>query len=354
MPKYIGYTHTATALRVLSIVNLAFCIPSFISAGWESFLSGLTLSLNTSFSLLLLLPDNYKDFRRSIISAGVAVLISFSASVSAIAGWIRPALALLSLAAIVPLSVCFIFRSFDMLRDVQFLMMTASGWEIMISMIKCTFISFSSVIAVMAFVSVILSDICGLWIAFSSSLAALLTYVILFLRSITGTAFVTWSGENAPVCDNDVSKSAYLNAGEGTDKFIYSKICKYMEDSRPYLNPFYSLDNMSKDIATNKTYISKVLNENSALNFCQWVTRYRVEFAREQFLKDPSLKVRELSDMSGFNSQVTFNMAFKLFYGVTPGQWCKEQRDLNTRQEHTSSQKAAAQSAPKGSSSRDG
>ena len=159
MPKYIGYTHTATALRVLSIVNLAFCIPSFISAGWESCLAGLTLSLNTSFSVVLLL-------------------------------------------------------------------VTASGCQIMVSVIKCAVVSFSSVIADMAFVSVILSDICGLWIAFSSSLAALLAYVILFLRSITGTAFVTWSGENAPVCDNDVSKSAYLNAGEGTDMFIYSKICK--------------------------------------------------------------------------------------------------------------------------------
>lgn len=354
MPKYIGYTHTATALRVLSIVNLAFSVPSFTLAGWESFLSGLTMSLNTSLSLLLMLPDNYRDFKRTILSAGVAVLISLSASVSAIAGWIRPALALLSVAAVLPLSVCFVFRSFDMLRDVQFLMMTASGWEIMISMIKCTFISFFSVIAALAFASVVLSGIGGLWIAFPSSLAALLIYIVLFLRSITGTAFVTWSGENTPLCDNDVSKSAYLNAGEGTDKFIYSKLCRFMKDNRPFLNPLYSLDNLAKDIATNKTYISKILNENSDLNFCQWVNRYRVDFAREQFVKDPSLKVRELSDMSGFNSQVTFNMAFKLFYGVTPGQWCKEQRDLNTRQGHPSSQKEAERSDSKGSSSRDG
>ena len=65
-----------------------------------------------------------------------------------------------------------------------------------------------------------------------------------------------------------------------------------------------------------------------------------MEFARDQFIKDPSLKVRDLSEMSGFNSQVTFNMSFKLFYELTPGQWCKDQRDLLAKQEHPSSHQA--------------
>ena len=30
MPKYISYSFTATALRVLSVVNLAFSIPAFM------------------------------------------------------------------------------------------------------------------------------------------------------------------------------------------------------------------------------------------------------------------------------------------------------------------------------------
>lgn len=181
-----------------------------------------------------------------------------------------------------------------------------------------------------------------MWIAVPAAIVAMLAYAVLLMRSVVGAPFVVWSGDNSPVCDNDAGKSAYLDAGESTDKYMYGKICQFMEDNKPFLNPMYSLDNMARDLASNKTYISKLLNDNSNLNFCQWVNRYRVDFARDQFVKDPSLKVRELSEMSGFNSQVTFNMAFKLFYEVTPGQWCKEQRDLNTRQEHLSSQQAAA------------
>ena len=340
MPKYMSYSYAASALRVLSVVNLAFGIPAFLTAGWESFLSGLTMCLNTSASILLLIPDNYRDFKRSIVSAAAALLISMSASVTAICGEIRPALALLSISAVLPLSLCYALRSFDMLRDVPFLMITASGWELMISMIKCTFVSFSNVIGTLAFASVVLSGAGGMWVAVPAALAAVIFYAVIFLRSITGTPFVTWMGDSSPMCDNDVSKSAYLDAGEGTDKYMYKKLCKYMEDNKPFLNPLYSLDNLARDMVSNKSYISRVLNENSSLNFCQWVNLYRVEFARDQFIKDPSLKVRDLSEMSGFNSQVTFNMSFKLFYELTPGQWCKDQRDLLAKQEHPSSHQA--------------
>ena len=344
MPKYISYSFTATALRVLSVVNLAFSIPAFMPFGWESFLTGAVMSLNVSLSILLMLPDNYRDFKRSMASAGAAVLISLPASAMAISGLVRPAMALLSAASVIPVSVCYAFRTFNMLKDVPFLMMTASGWEIMISMIKCTYVSFSNILGSLAFASVAISGMGGLWISIPGCLAAVLTYSVVFIRSISGVPFVIWTADASPICDNDVYKTAYLDVGDGTDKFMYKKICRYMEESRSFLNPLYSLDNMARDLTSNKTYISKVLNDNSNLNFCQWVNRYRVEFSRELFVKDPSLKVRELSEMSSFNSQVTFNMAFKLFYEVTPGQWCKEQRDLLVRQERHSSRKGPERS----------
>lgn len=42
------------------------------------------------------------------------------------------------------------------------------------------------------------------------------------------------------------------------------------------------------------------------------------------FRKDPRLKVTEAAELSGFNSAVSFNMAFKVNTGMTPSEWLQE------------------------------
>ena len=56
----------------------------------------------------------------------------------------------------------------------------------------------------------------------------------------------------------------------------------------------------------------------------KWV--YRVIHAVELFRSDTSLKVLELASKSGFNSGVSFGMAFRLYMGEKPGDWCRREK----------------------------
>lgn len=109
-------------------------------------------------------------------------------------------------------------------------------------------------------------------------------------------------------------------------KALYKKILDYFEEKKPYLDEDVSLEDISRNLYTNKAYLSKTVNVLSGQNFRQFVNYYRVEYAIELIRRDPHLKVEELAMMSGFHNPVSFNMAFRLFKGKTPSEWIHEHR----------------------------
>ena len=102
---------------------------------------------------------------------------------------------------------------------------------------------------------------------------------------------------------------------------VFQRAVRYMEEKRPYLDEKLSLEQFSKAIFSNKGYVSKNINYYSGKNFRQFVNWYRILHAVELMKADPHLRMEEVSMLSGFNSTVSFNMAFRLFEGKTPTQW---------------------------------
>lgn len=102
---------------------------------------------------------------------------------------------------------------------------------------------------------------------------------------------------------------------------LYAKIVKCMEEEKPFLDPDFSEADMLQYVLTNKSYLSRTVNVCSGMNYKQFVNSYRIRYAIELMKGDRRLKVRELARSSGFNNVVTFNMSFKLFVGVTPGEY---------------------------------
>ena len=110
-------------------------------------------------------------------------------------------------------------------------------------------------------------------------------------------------------------------------RMMFERVCRYMDEQKPFLSEFYSQDDMSQAMLTNKTYISKVINGCTGMNFSQFVNNHRVRYSMDLFRKNPRLKVTELALMSGFHNGVTYNLAFKLFVGQTPSEWCRRCRE---------------------------
>ena len=102
---------------------------------------------------------------------------------------------------------------------------------------------------------------------------------------------------------------------------VYSRSVRLMEEKQLYLDADLNLDSFSRDVFSNKVYVSKNINYYAGCNFRQFVNRYRINYALELMRDNPRMRMEEVAIMSGFRSSVPFNMAFRLFVGKTPTEW---------------------------------
>ena len=79
-------------------------------------------------------------------------------------------------------------------------------------------------------------------------------------------------------------------------------------------------------------YISKAICAYTGRNFCQFVNYYRIAYAVELFRSNPNMKIVDISSRSGFNSSVSFTMAFRLFMGDKPSDWFRRERAILQKQ----------------------
>lgn len=110
------------------------------------------------------------------------------------------------------------------------------------------------------------------------------------------------------------------------------RLIKYFEKDKPYLNKDLSIIEVSVYLYTNKTYLSKIINDYMGQNFNQFTNSYRIEEVKRLFIADRNLTIQELCKKSGFGCMASFTIAFRIFLGSSPADWCKairNQWDIN-------------------------
>lgn len=80
---------------------------------------------------------------------------------------------------------------------------------------------------------------------------------------------------------------------------------------------------LSKQLGTNRTYLSNFINENYGENFNSWVNQLRIEEAK-QFLKNEELPLHEVAERVGFTDLAHFSKTFKSITGDPPSTWRKK------------------------------
>lgn len=114
-------------------------------------------------------------------------------------------------------------------------------------------------------------------------------------------------GENAP-SDNEIIK-------------LMESVTKKMEDEKCFRRKGLTITDIAKEIGTNSKYISRCVNTVTGKTFTDLVNDYRITFAQELLRANPSMKIMEVWEESGFSSEVSFFRNFKARTGKTPSQW---------------------------------
>ena len=127
--------------------------------------------------------------------------------------------------------------------------------------------------------------------------------------------------ETSPIYQVVVDDSSYVD--------LYEKLLYYFNTEKPYLQSGINVADVANHLSSNKTYLSRLLNEKLSQNFNQFVNAFRVKEAQRLVTEEGPVGLKELCKRAGFTSMASFTVAFKLNTGMTPGEWCKKQKRLH-------------------------
>lgn len=219
-----------------------------------------------------------------------------------------------------------IYRHLSVIRNV---MRMGSVWTSLCSCVDAVYMLIISCIAAI-YISIwtMTEDTYVSAIVFSILLA--LYQVALSVRKVNSSVFVLWTDHERRIVESmKLTQLEVSGDNSGYDRLyqtIYERILECFENTKPYLDPELSINDIVEKVYSNKLYISKSISHHTGRNFCQFVNYYRILHAVEIFRKNPKLRVVEMATRSGFNSTVSFTSAFRLYMGEKPSDWCRRER----------------------------
>ena len=127
---------------------------------------------------------------------------------------------------------------------------------------------------------------------------------------------------NAPSMVSTSEKYASSSLTDEKSLELFRTLERIMREEKIYKDNFITKDKVAEILGTNRTYLSRIINEQSKLSFTHYVNRFRIEEAI-RLLSDPNNEtpMKAISAELGFNSISTFYNLFQSSVGMTPSQY---------------------------------
>jgi AraC-like DNA-binding protein len=93
-------------------------------------------------------------------------------------------------------------------------------------------------------------------------------------------------------------------------KHLKTRMEKLFIDQKIYKDPNLKIWDLSSMLGTNRTYVSKAINQEYGCNFCSHVNHYRLLEAKKLIRENPDLSNNQVAGLSGFGSVNSMNRAF--------------------------------------------
>lgn len=126
----------------------------------------------------------------------------------------------------------------------------------------------------------------------------------------------------------DEFKLTHRKQAVASDNPLSKEIVRFYERSKLYLNPNFTLLDLTRELDCSRAELSEVLNREMQIGFYSITAMYRIEYAREMLLKKENYTIETLMVECGFQSKSTFNKYFKEYVGVRPSVYRKLYADF--------------------------
>lgn len=110
---------------------------------------------------------------------------------------------------------------------------------------------------------------------------------------------------------------------------LFSKFEKLMRTEKIYRECDITVDKIADRLGTNRSYLSRAINENSGMSFSQYINSCRIDEARHILSEnDNDIQIKVLAYELGFGTPETFSSTFKKAIGMLPTKFRKEMRRM--------------------------
>jgi AraC-like DNA-binding protein len=105
-----------------------------------------------------------------------------------------------------------------------------------------------------------------------------------------------------------------------------------LDNNQIYNNPDLRLSDIALTMGTNRSYLSRLINDEMGTTFCELINDYRVRHAKSLLENsNEEISLDEIASMSGFNSTSSFYRIFKEKTGLAPGKYRQNYLNQKTR-----------------------
>lgn len=125
-----------------------------------------------------------------------------------------------------------------------------------------------------------------------------------------------------PLYDQEES-NANEEVPDSAENDLKTRLLRLFEHDKIYQVNDLRISTVSESLLTNRTYISKLINDKFEMNFNEFVNKYRVEEAKQLLLSRENNKftMEYIAQQAGFGSVASFSRIFKEIQGTTPGKY---------------------------------
>ena len=121
-----------------------------------------------------------------------------------------------------------------------------------------------------------------------------------------------------------------IDSGPVADRVTgYDKIMESFNDvmvkQQGFLDPAMTIDEISRRLNSNRTYVSKLVNIYHGMPFRDYLNKMRIDYAKQLMTDEPDASLDYISAKSGFQSSTQFIRKFKELEGRTPTVWKSSQ-----------------------------
>ncbi|MBP5559597.1 MAG: helix-turn-helix transcriptional regulator [Bacteroidales bacterium] len=105
------------------------------------------------------------------------------------------------------------------------------------------------------------------------------------------------------------------------DDSLLSRFEQLMLHGQAFLEPGLTLGDVAERLHSNKTYVSRLVNNTYNMAFPDLINTLRVDYAEQYIVLHRNARQNEIASACGFTSASSFNNIFKKVTGMTPKIW---------------------------------